>query len=132
MRVPTTALAEALGERERPPFGAARLIVLRAASHSGEVTAVVVDEFGPEVIGRDLAVSVSLVTDGRDVEPFIVRRTLPGGPAAVATSAAIHAARQRLAVDRSTRDTLAARVRAAGDQRRRRSDQMASRSAAYG
>jgi len=113
----TTALADALVQEHGLPFRSAHTIVSRAVSRGWEITADVVNEIGSEVLGRELAVSEAFVTEALDVERFIARRTLPGGPAPEVTSAAIRTARQRLAEDQETLDSLVARVWAADDER---------------
>jgi len=67
--------------------------------------------------GRELTVSEAFVTEALDVERFIARRNLPGGPAPETTRTAIDTARERLAEDQETLDSLAARVQAAKDER---------------
>ena len=116
----TTALADALVEHEGLPFRTAHTIVSRAVSHGGTITAGVVNEVGSEVTGREMEVSEAFVTEALDVERFIARRTLPGGPAPVTTSAAIHAARRRLATDQATLTVQATQLIQAHAARRKR------------
>ncbi len=119
----TTALADVLVQGEGLPFRSAHTIVSRAVSGGGAITAGVVNEIGLDVLGRELAVSESLVTEALDVERFIARRTLPGGPAPETTRAAILSARERLAADkRALEERLALLSRAEATRRNQASE----------
>ncbi|MBA2248436.1 MAG: argininosuccinate lyase, partial [Chloroflexia bacterium] len=123
----TTALADALVESVGLPFRTAHTIVSRAVSRGGTITAEVVNEIGSEVIGRELAVSDSFVREALDVERFIARRTLPGGPAPEATRAAIAAAFERLDANQGMLREGVDRLERAETERRERASAILAR-----
>jgi argininosuccinate lyase len=105
----TTALADGLVKDFAIPFRSAHTIasrlVTRTTRERSVITAQLVNEVSGEVLGEPLAVTDQFVQDALDPWAFVTRRTLPGGPAPLATRKALAGTRERLGTDR---DLLAA------------------------
>jgi argininosuccinate lyase len=88
-----TELADTLVREEKLSFRLAHRLVHAAVVAIGQydLDAMVaeVQKLAPEIIGRDLTVSESILRTALDAEHFVAIRTIPGGPAPETTTAEI-------------------------------------------
>ena len=123
----TTALADALVRDHGLPFRTAHGIVSRLvkASVSGTpIDVAAVSTVASEVLGRSLPITSAWLADTLDPRRFIEARTIAGGPAPSATSAAIAAARDRLREDEMAITAAAAHLAGAAADRSRQIDEI--------
>lgn len=117
----TTALADALAHDVGIPFRSAHSITSRLVSRTtregSPITAALVNEVGGEVLGKPLSVTEGFVHDALDPWAFVNARTLPGGPAPLATRQALAEARERLRTDRDALVDDRTKLRTADDRR---------------
>lgn len=117
----TTALADALVREHGIPFRSAHTIasrlVTRTTREGSAITAALVSEVSGEVLGSALAVTEEFVAEALDPWAFVNARTIPGGPAPLATRQALADARGRLHVDHDTLAADRAKLRQADERR---------------